>query len=104
MEYLRNLGSPSVYRGKDPIQETLQRSEPPQGIDQTSWLIFINRIMGELNTVLREVTKTPKYSSELNPVLGSVPSMPDMLKLAEPATTKIRGRDELNSRATIECH
>jgi hypothetical protein len=33
MACLQNLAVPSVYRGKDPIQETLRRSEPLQELD-----------------------------------------------------------------------
>jgi hypothetical protein len=49
-----------VYQGKDPIQEILWRSEPPQELDQASWTKFVEGLMEELNTVLREVTIMPK--------------------------------------------
>jgi hypothetical protein len=60
MSCLRNLALPLVYQGKDSIQETLQRSEPPQELDQASWTKFMKGLMEELNTVLREATITPK--------------------------------------------
>jgi hypothetical protein len=60
MACLQNLALPSVYRGKDSIQETLRRSEPPQELDQASWTKFMEGLMEELNTVLREATITPE--------------------------------------------
>jgi hypothetical protein len=60
MACLRNLALPLVYRGKDSIQETLRRSEPPQELDQASWTKFVEGLMEELNTVLREATITPE--------------------------------------------
>jgi hypothetical protein len=97
MECLRTLGLPSVYKGEDTIQEILRRSEPLQSIDQTSWTIFINRIMGELNTVLRKVTMTPEERNKANPTMGSAPSTLDMLKLAEQSLLLPKQEDELNS-------
>jgi hypothetical protein len=60
MACLQNLALPSVYRGKDSIQETLRRSEPLQELDQASWTMFVEGLMEELNTVLREATITPE--------------------------------------------
>jgi hypothetical protein len=60
MACLRNLALPLVYRGKDSIQETLRRSEPPQELDQASWTKFVEGLMEELNTVLREAIITPE--------------------------------------------
>ena len=56
--------------------------------------------MGELNTVLREAMRTPEYRMEPNPVLGSAPSMPDMLKLAEQSLLLLKQEDKTNS--TVE--
>jgi hypothetical protein len=64
MACLRNLAVPLVYRGKDPIQETLRRSEPLQELDQASWTKFVEGLMEELNTVLREATITPKKKGQ----------------------------------------
>jgi hypothetical protein len=76
----------------------LQRSEPPQSIDQTSWTtIFINRIMGELNTVLREATITPEERIKANPTMGLTPSTPDTLKLAEQSLLLPKQEEESNS-------
>jgi hypothetical protein len=86
-----------VYKGEDTIQETLWRSEPPQSVNQTSWMIFINGIMGELNTVLREVTMMPEERIKANPTVESTPSMPDMLKLAEQSLLLLKQEEELNS-------
>jgi hypothetical protein len=99
-ECLQNLGSPSVYKGEDSIQETLQRSKPPQRIDQASWTIFINGIMEELNIGLIEVTITPEERNDSNPVMGSTPSTPDMLKLAEQSLLLPKQEDKMNS--TVE--
>jgi hypothetical protein len=99
MECLRTLGLPSVYKGEDTIQETLRRSEPLQSIDQTSWTIFINGIMGELNTVLREATMTPEERIKANPTMGSTPSTPDTLKLAEQSLLLPKQEEESNSAA-----
>ena len=46
------------------------------------------------------MTKTPEYRSEPNPVLGLVPSTPDMLKLAEQSLLLLKQDDETNS--TVE--
>jgi hypothetical protein len=97
MECLRTLGLPSVYKGEDTIQETLRRSEPLQSIDQTSWTIFINGIMGELNTVLREATMMPEERIKVNPTMGSTPSTPDTLKLAEQSLLLPKQEEESNS-------
>jgi hypothetical protein len=75
----------------------LQRSEPLQSIDKTSWTIFINRIIGELNTVLREATMTPEERIKANPTMGLAPSTPDMLKLAEQSLLLPKQEDESNS-------
>jgi hypothetical protein len=97
MECLRTLGLSLVYKGKDTIQETLRRSEPPQSIDQTSWTIFINGIMGELNTVLREATMTPEERIKANPTIGLTPSTPNTLKLAEQSLLLPKQEEESNS-------
>jgi hypothetical protein len=68
-----------------------------QSIDQTSWTIFINGIMGELNTVLREATMTPEGRIKANPTMGSTPSMPDTLKLAEQSLLLPKQEEESNS-------
>jgi hypothetical protein len=75
----------------------LQRSEPPQSINQTSWTIFINGIMGKLNTVLREATMTPEKRNKVNPMMGLAPSTPDTLKLAEQSLLLLKQEDKSNS-------
>jgi hypothetical protein len=71
MNCLQSLGLSSVYKGDDTIQKILWRSEPPHSIDQTYWMIFINGIMGKLNTVLREATMMPEDRSKANSVMGT---------------------------------
>jgi hypothetical protein len=66
MACLRNLALPLVYQGKDSIQETLRRSEPPQELDQASWTTFMEGLMEELNTVLREATITPEKKRQMS--------------------------------------
>jgi hypothetical protein len=60
-------------------------------------MIFINRIMGKLNIVLREVTMMPEERIKVNPTMGSAPSMLDTLKLAEQSLLLPKQEDELNS-------
>jgi hypothetical protein len=77
MACLRNLAVPSVYRGKDPIQETLRRSEPPQELDQASWTKFVEGLMEELNTVLREVTITPEKKRQTSSFVDQYKKEPE---------------------------
>jgi hypothetical protein len=60
-------------------------------------MIFINGIIGELNTVLREATMTPEERIKANPTMGSTPSTPDMLKLAEQSLLLLKQEKESNS-------
>jgi hypothetical protein len=72
-------------------------SEPLQSIDQTSWTIFINGIMGELNTVLRKATMMPEERIKVNPTMGLTSSMLDTLKLAEQSLLLPKQEEESNS-------
>jgi hypothetical protein len=97
LDCVRHLGYPSVYTGDGPLIETLQRSEPPQGQEKESWKIFINRIVKEVAGIMRAATTTPKEKSQPSQEAGLVPSMPDMLKLAEQSLMLPKQEDESNS-------
>jgi hypothetical protein len=60
-------------------------------------MIFINGIMGELNTVLREATMMPEERNKANPLMGSAPLMLDTLKLAEQSLLLPKQEDKTNS-------
>jgi hypothetical protein len=60
-------------------------------------MIFMNGIMGKLNTVLREATMMPEERNKVNPTMGLAPSMPDTLKLAEQSLLLLKQEDKLNS-------
>jgi hypothetical protein len=77
MACLQNLAVPSVYRGKNPIQETLRRSEPLQELDQASWTKFVEGLMEELNTVLREVTIMPEKKRQTSSFVDQYKKEPE---------------------------
>jgi hypothetical protein len=79
MACLRNLAVPSVYRGKDPIQETLWRSEPPQELDQASWTKFMEGLMEELNTVLREAIIMPEKKRQTSSLVDHHKKEPEQV-------------------------
>jgi hypothetical protein len=97
MDCLQHLSVPSVYRGDDPILETLRRSEPPLGHDKMSWVSFVNGIEEELKAVLEEATTRPEENKQANPIVGSTPSTPDTLRLAEQSLLMPKQEDESNS-------
>jgi hypothetical protein len=68
-----------VYRGKDSIQETLQRSEPPQELDQASWTKFMEGLMEELYTVLREATITPEKKRQTSSFVDHYKKEPEQV-------------------------
>jgi hypothetical protein len=66
-----------VYQGKDSIQETLRRSEPLQELDHSSWTKFMEGLMEELNTVLREVTIMPKKKRQTSSFVDHYKKKPE---------------------------
>jgi hypothetical protein len=66
-----------VYQGKNPIQETLRRSEPPQELDQASWTKFVEGLMEELNTVLRKVTIAPEKKRQMSSFVDQYKKEPE---------------------------
>jgi hypothetical protein len=79
MACLQNLALPSVYQGKDSIQEILQRSEPLQELDQASWTKFIEGLMEELNTVLREATIMPEKKRQTSSFVDHYKKEPEQV-------------------------
>jgi hypothetical protein len=67
-----------------------------------SWVSFVNGIEEELKAVLEEATTRPEENKQVNPIVGSTPSMPDTLKLAEQSLLMLKQEDKSNS--AVERH